>query len=46
LAGSNPVILVAGLGGVIGTWGSQLLCNHLTARDKQVVTEVIHAFAC
>jgi len=44
LAGSNPVILVAGLGGVIGTWGSQLLCNHLTARDKQVVTVLVMPF--
>ena len=44
LAGSAPVILVAGLGGVIGTWGSQLLCNHLIAREKQVVTVLVMPF--
>ena len=44
LADNESVILVAGLGGVIGTWGSQLLCNHLTAREKQVVTVLTMPF--
>jgi len=42
--GRVPVILLAGLGGVIGTWGSQLLCNHLTARNRAVVTVLVMPF--
>ena len=44
LAENGSVILVAGLGGVIGTWGVQLLCNHLTAREKSVITMLTMPF--
>jgi len=40
----GTVILLAGLGGVIGTWASQVLCNHLVAMDKQVVTVLVMPF--
>jgi len=44
LDGKVPVILLAGLGGVIGTWASQLLCNYLTARNRAVVTVLVMPF--
>jgi len=40
----NSVIILAGLGGVIGTWASQLICNRLVAMDKQVVTVLAMPF--
>jgi len=44
LQGRNSVIILAGLGGVIGTWASQLTCNRLIAMDKQVVTVLVMPF--
>ena len=38
------VVLVAGLGGVIGTWASQIICNRHIATDKQVVTVLVMPF--
>jgi len=40
----HRVVLVAGLGGVIGTWASQIICNRLIAIDKQVVTVLMMPF--
>ena len=40
----SRVVLVAGLGGVIGTWASQIICNRLIAIDKQVVTVLVMPF--
>ncbi|MFQ5356433.1 MAG: hypothetical protein ACE5DY_08125 [Mariprofundaceae bacterium] len=40
----DNVIVLAGLGGVIGTWASQLICNRLIAMDKQVVTVLVMPF--
>jgi len=44
LQGWNNVIILAGLGGVIGTWASQYICNQLIAMDKQVVTVLVMPF--
>jgi len=44
LQGRERVILMAGLGGVIGTWATQIICNRLVAMDKQVVTVLIMPF--
>jgi len=38
------VVLLAGLGGVIGTWASQLICNRLVAMDKHVVLVLVMPF--
>jgi len=45
LSSVQTVILLAGLGGVVGTWASQLLCNHLQAAGKQVVTVLVMPFS-
>jgi len=44
----NRVVILAGLGGVIGSWASQIICNRLIAMDKQVVTVLVmpFSFAC
>ncbi|MDX8397537.1 MAG: hypothetical protein R8K49_04370 [Mariprofundaceae bacterium] len=44
LQSRNHVVLLAGLGGVIGTWASQIICNRLIAIDKQVVTVLVMPF--
>ena len=41
----DTVILLAGLGGVIGTWGSQVICNYLIAMGKQVITVLVMPFS-
>jgi len=38
LSDQSTVVLLAGLGGVVGTWVSQILCNHLVAMNKHVIT--------
>jgi len=38
------VVLIAGLGGVIGTWASQLICSRLVAMDKHVVLVLVMPF--
>lgn len=40
----NRIVLLAGLGGVIGTWASQTICNRLIAMNKQVVTVLVMPF--
>jgi len=44
LTGKDQVILLAGLGGVTGTWASQWLCNQLVAMDMQVITVLVMPF--
>jgi len=44
LQGRRRVVLLAGLGGVIGTWASQIICNRIIAIDKQVVTVLVMPF--
>jgi len=44
LSDKNKVILLAGLGGVIGTWASQILCNHLQSVGKKVETVLVMPF--
>ena len=41
----NSVVVLAGLGGVIGSWASQFICNHLIAMGKQVVTVLVMPFS-
>jgi len=38
------VFLLAGLGGVTGTWASPLICNHIQSIGKQVVTVLVMPF--
>ncbi len=40
----DRMVVLAGLGGVIGTWASQIICNHLVSKDKQVVTVLVMPF--
>jgi len=40
----DRVVLLAGLGGVTGTWASQFLCNKLVRMNKQVVTVLVMPF--
>jgi len=44
LQNRNRVIILAGLGGVLGSWASQVICNHLVAMEKQVVTVLVMPF--
>ena len=44
LQNRSSVLLLAGLGGVTGTWASQWLCNHLIEQGKQVVTVLVMPF--
>jgi len=41
----NRVVILAGLGGVIGSWASQIICNRLIAMNKQVVTVLVMPFS-
>jgi len=45
LQGMNRVVILAGLGGVIGSWASQIICNRLIAMDKQVLTVLVMPFS-
>ncbi len=45
LRGRESVVVMAGLGGVVGTWASQLICNHLVAVGKRVLTVLVMPFA-
>ena len=38
------VVILAGLGGVVGSWGSQIICNRLVAMNKQVTTVLVKPF--
>jgi len=40
----DDVVILAGLGGVVGTWASQTICNRLVAMDKQVTTVLVKPF--
>jgi len=40
----HTIYLLAGLGGVTGSWASQLICNHLQSNGKQVVTVLVMPF--
>jgi len=44
LQNRDRVIILAGLGGVIGTWGSQYICNRLISMGKKVVTILVMPF--
>jgi len=44
LENRNNIILLAGMGGLTGTWVSQLLCNELIAKGKKVVTVLVMPF--
>jgi len=44
LGGREHIILLAGLGGISGTWASQLICNHMLSIGKQVVTVLVQPF--
>jgi len=44
LRGHNYVVILAGLGGVVGSWASQIICNRFVAMDKQVVTVLVKPF--
>jgi len=44
LENRKNIILLAGMGGVTGTWGSQFLCNELIARGKEIVTVLVMPF--
>jgi len=41
----NNIILLAGLGGMTGTWVTQVICNHLLSIGKQVVTVLVVPFS-
>jgi len=45
LVDRDSVILLAGLGGVVGSWASQLLCNHFISVGKQVDTVLVMPFS-
>ncbi len=45
LQGKNNIVLLAGLGGVVGTWATQLICNQLVAMNKHVATLLVMPFA-
>jgi len=38
------IVILAGLGGVVGTWASQIICNRFVAMDKQVTTVLVKPF--
>ncbi len=40
----NYVVILAGLGGVVGSWASQVICNRFVAMDKQVTTVLVKPF--
>jgi len=44
LENRNNIILLGGMGGLTGTWVSQLLCNELIAKGKKVVTVLVMPF--
>jgi len=44
LRNHNYVVILAGLGGVVGSWASQVICNRFVAMDKQVVTVLVKPF--